>query len=845
MVNFRLKRAQRAATSAAQIESGIIQFAGTAAAGQGVGAEENTTASTTNRNGSHSDCDTDNNSEIVENVESVGEGNPATAAAGKIHRDRVLRLLDSPRRKILGRMSSAGSGIANSSSHDDRHSSSSDTGTHTGACMEKMSAAAASGALKLAGGAAADPLPSPTTSSAATPRAKGGGARSWQLQQQVAPQPTSHDVDGCNDEGDLKMPAVAVAAAEAMDVDTSNTRMDPWTSNYYPVQETNYLAATPPLLCNPKRAPHPPISVQSKYSDPANILQWLHDEAPSDILPRVLSYAGSRRISTLSLASRSWRRLCLSDAVWRTACEDTGKYRPGVDPPLGPSTTWLQHYRDNPLVPVDYDTIPGALYRPDIQEEDDATERNHNHHPTVPQHRRNLRVLLQPRTYVLKEALVVHALGRAEVTIETVDGPSERMVLRKKTLKTSGLGGRRINPGGGLCADFAVEAREDGARRLDRSASATSAASGSTKRRLRELLSCRSANGVGTDGGGSGDPNLSGTGLSSTSDDLSHSSSSKSYNPNAARSRTNSLPTSILTQVPDLCHDGCYPKYAKRRAVLVLKTKKRDEPLARVRQGTLRLKDVACVHNTHGTDIWNGNAAVQVQPPLDEAGEFPIETAPPHVSATAYVDSCDITSLSGRGLVAIDGGRATVTDSHVHHCAATGIYIGGPTSRATVRGTDVVRNGFGNSRHGRRGVSRGHSGVYLEQGMASLRDCNVSNNALTGISAVSADNALLDVRDSDLVSNEAMQLEMPPAGSRSYRRSISKDNRIVQEGLSRARSGLIPPEHAMVTSPNAFYDDAVGRSGPARTRERSRREPEGLPQSPASDASSEPVGSPI
>ena len=87
-----------------------------------------------------------------------------------------------------------------------------------------------------------------------------------------------------------------------------------------------------------------------------------------------------------------------------------------------------------------------------------------------------------------------------------------------------------------------------------------------------------------------------------------------------------------------------------------------------------------------------------------------------------------------------------------------------------------------------------YSGVYLEQGTAYLRDCNVSHNALTGISAVSADNAVLDVRNTDLVSNETMQLEMPPDGSRSYRRSIRRDNRIVQDGSARTRSGLVPPQ---------------------------------------------------
>ena len=463
----------------------------------------------------------------------------------------------------------------------------------------------------------------------------------------------------------------------------------------------------------------------------------------------------------------------------------------------------------------------------------------------MPQHRRNLRVLLQPATYVLKEALIVHALGRAEVTIETVDGPSERMAQRKRTLSSSGIGigsgGGRGGGGGinGFGRDIAAEGAAAAA--VQRSASASAASSsGSTKRRLRDLLSCRSATGVGgetdLDGGIDLDPSSS----SANSDDLSQSSASASY----YRSRTESLPTN-LPQDPDLYHDGCYPKYAKRRAVLVLKTKKANEPIVRVRQGTLRLRDVAVVHNATGTDIWNGNAAVQVQPPFDEAGEFPVETAPPNVPATAYVDSCDITSLSGRGLVTIDGGQATITNSHVHHCAATGIYIGGPTSEATIRATDVVRNGYGNQNRSvrRGGISRGHSGVYLEQGTANLRDCNVSHNALTGISAVSADNAVLDVRNTDLVSNEAEQLEVPPDGSRSYRRSISRDNRIVQDGLARARSGLVPPEHADVSSPNTIYNNvAEGR------RRRRRERDEGLPQSPSSDADDEEsgvVGSPV
>ena len=108
---------------------------------------------------------------------------------------------------------------------------------------------------------------------------------------------------------------------------------------------------------------------------------------------------------------------------------------------------------------------------------------------------------------------------------------------------------------------------------------------------------------------------------------------------------------------------------------------------------------------------------------------------------TAILDGVDISSASGRGefciryppqkkqimdlysiikntsrsfvqtgIVNIDGGHVAITRCYVHDCAATGIYVGGPGSRAKIEETDVVRNGNGNTQH-RRGIARGHSGV--------------------------------------------------------------------------------------------------------------------------------------
>ena len=157
---------------------------------------------------------------------------------------------------------------------------------------------------------------------------------------------------------------------------------------------------------------------------------------------------------------------------------------------------------------------------------------------------------------------------------------------------------------------------------------------------------------------------------------------------------------------------------------------------------------------------------------------------------TVILENTEVTSASGRGIVNIDGGQVTIRNCYVHDCAATGIYVGGPGSRAQIERTDVVRNGNGNTAH-RRGIARGHSGVYLEQGHATIFDCNISQNSLTGISAVSPDNAFLNLEASELVSNGSFQLELPAAGTVAHTRSITVNNTLASFGLPRSRSGLV------------------------------------------------------
>ena len=225
------------------------------------------------------------------------------------------------------------------------------------------------------------------------------------------------------------------------------------------------------------------------------------------------------------------------------------------------------------------------------------------------------------------------------------------------------------------------------------------------------------------------------------------------------------------------------PQTRPVRASMVLRTRRQNEPMILHQQGSLKLTNIAMVHSSPGVDIWQGNAAVQIQPL--RTNEDPLA---PLTRPTATLDRCDITSRSGRGVVNIDGGYASIKNCYVHDCAATGIYVGGPGSDANIVKTDVVRNGSGT--RSRRGIARGHSGIYLEQGTARIHDCNISRNSLTGISAISASNAVLSLEASDLVANGGVQLEMPPNGSVARRRSWARDNNMAVEGFGRSRSSL-------------------------------------------------------
>eukprot|EP00978_Attheya_sp_CCMP212_P029389 scaffold104279_cov54-Attheya_sp.AAC.2 len=209
-------------------------------------------------------------------------------------------------------------------------------------------------------------------------------------------------------------------------------------------------------------------------------------------------------------------------------------------------------------------------------------------------------------------------------------------------------------------------------------------------------------------------------------------------------------------------------RHHPHQATIVLKTRKPNQPIIHVRCGVFRMNRVTLAHECTGT-------AVHVQPPCTFQGNA-IQIDRPNVRPTCYLSHVDIASNSGRGVVVIDGGAAHLKSCHIHHCAATGVYIGAPSSMATMERTDL-----------------------------KVRDCNISHNALTGLSVISRQDALLVMEHSDLVSNGNIQLEMPPAGTLSYNSSVTRNNRISQRGVGRTRSGLVPKE---ITNNNNFPSTA-------------------------------------
>mmetsp|Transcript_36256 Transcript_36256/g.84820 ORF Transcript_36256/g.84820 Transcript_36256/m.84820 type:complete len:512 (-) Transcript_36256:723-2258(-) len=366
-----------------------------------------------------------------------------------------------------------------------------------------------------------------------------------------------------------------------------------------------------------------------------NIQSWLTESCPSEVLYRVISFAGPQTVQALSRTCRKWRDVILdegdvededengSSVLWKILCEDYGKWEPSSN--LQPVVSWREHYQLNPLVPIDYTTITRALnsLRQLFRSSSEST----------------LRILLRPGSYVLSHSLNIGS--NRTIIFQTVpnalpwrEGIDKIPLMRKLPSDAGTESGASMGLQGGVSP-----------RRLRRLPG-----SGLLSPPVwREMLAgCRGKGGAG------------GT-VNSFSEEAT------------SRRRVVVLP------------QGSHPDplalsaLRRNRAVLSLRTGRQNEPTFRVQRGHLELRDLDIVHSCAGNDIWNGNSAVQIQPPMGQNGEVILR--PGSYMPSAIVHNCGIRSISGRGIVVIDGGVSRVSDCFIHHCAATGIYVGGSGSR--------------------------------------------------------------------------------------------------------------------------------------------------------------------
>lgn len=413
--------------------------------------------------------------------------------------------------------------------------------------------------------------------------------------------------------------------------------------------------------------------------------------------------------------------------------------------------SWIDHYKENPCLPYDYDSIDAAFEAissgPRVSIKEHENDNFQYRHQT-----KNARILLKPGPYFLRRSLVCNAIGSTHITIECLVGsdPKHGMIWSRNFNKSSYQDRSAIS----MTSSILDVAKPSSAH-------------------LSEVFA---------------------PGLSSPIPP-------QNFNENSMSDIMNG----ILNGNYFLhCVEGENPT-----AFLIFESSIKDSPCIRVRQGAMTLRGLKFLHYAEGQDIWNGNTVIQVQRPFRKNQPLPI--AAPSIPPTAHVIDCDIQSLSGRGIVSIDGGITRVDNCFIHNSAATGMYLGGSGSVATITRTDVYENGNGNDRRrnmGDENVRRGHSGIYVEQGTARVRDCNISKNSLTGMSGISPDKATLQIENSDIISNGSVQLELPPRGTVSRDRSFSRGNNISAfRGMGRPRTRFLQE----LLKPRDEYSGPIGQ----------------------------------
>jgi hypothetical protein len=68
-----------------------------------------------------------------------------------------------------------------------------------------------------------------------------------------------------------------------------------------------------------------PSSKASTY--PSNVMRWMQNDCPKDVVPLILAFAGPQKIATIGKINRFWRQVIEQEATWRRLCEALYKVR--------------------------------------------------------------------------------------------------------------------------------------------------------------------------------------------------------------------------------------------------------------------------------------------------------------------------------------------------------------------------------------------------------------------------------------------------------------------------------------------------------------------------------------
>jgi hypothetical protein len=68
-------------------------------------------------------------------------------------------------------------------------------------------------------------------------------------------------------------------------------------------------------------------TTESSEQSTPNVMEFLIDVCPEDILPKILAFAGPQKTAALSKVNRVWRDVIDEDWTWRVLCEDLYKVR--------------------------------------------------------------------------------------------------------------------------------------------------------------------------------------------------------------------------------------------------------------------------------------------------------------------------------------------------------------------------------------------------------------------------------------------------------------------------------------------------------------------------------------